>query len=137
MLKRKSLTLVEILVVVVIIGTIAALAWPNYVAIKEKALNKEANASLALIRAAEKIYRLEQGFYFPYVASTGVIADINNYLKISLSENATRSWTVNVNSVAPTEFATVTRTGTGADGRQWSINFPGDTAVCAGNVACP
>ncbi|HNW40046.1 MAG TPA: prepilin-type N-terminal cleavage/methylation domain-containing protein [Candidatus Omnitrophota bacterium] len=40
MLKKKSFTLMEMLVVLVIIGTLAALAWPNYVAIKEKTLNR-------------------------------------------------------------------------------------------------
>ncbi len=125
------------LVVLVVIATLAALAWPNFAAVKEKALNKEARAALLLIRAAEKIYRIEQGFYYPYLANTGVIADINNYLKLSLPESATRSWTINVNSTAPTEFGTATRAGVGADGRQWSINFPADKDVCSGATACP
>lgn len=135
--ERKGLTLVEILVVLVIIATLAALAWPNYAAIKEKSLNKEARATLLLIRAAEKIYRIEQGFYYPNLDATNVTSDINNFLKLSLPETAARSWSINIDSRAPTEFATATRTGVGADGRQWSINFPADKDVCAGNTACP
>jgi prepilin-type N-terminal cleavage/methylation domain-containing protein len=131
MLKIKAYTLVEIMVVLVIIGVLAALAWPNYMAIKEKTLNREAKASLALIRAAEKIYRMEQGFYFPRPAGTSsVISDINNYLKLSLPQSATVNWSISVNS-NPTEVATATRTS--SDGRVWQLNIPGDTdPVCTG-----
>ena len=65
-----SFTLIEMLVVLVIIATLAALAWPNYMAIKEKTLNREAKATLALIRAAEKVYKMEEGFYYPSPATT-------------------------------------------------------------------
>ncbi|MFH0917606.1 MAG: type II secretion system protein [Candidatus Omnitrophota bacterium] len=136
MFKTRGFTLAEILVVVVIIGTLAALAWPNYSAIKEKALNKEANASLALIRAAEKIYKMEQGYYYPYLTTTNVIANINSFLKLSLPESATRMWTMDLDGNT-VEHSTATRTGVGADGRQWTINFPGDKAVCSGSAACP
>ena len=91
-MKRKGFTLTEILVVVVIIATLAALAWPNYMAIKEKTLNREAKASLALIRAAEKIYKLEQGFYYPHPAGSteNDTSLINNYLKLSKQKTTTK-----------------------------------------------
>jgi len=138
MLKRKGYTLVEIMVVLVIVGTLAALAWPNYMAIKEKTLNREAKASLALIRAAEKLYRMEQGFYYPNpVGPSTIISDINSYLKLSLPQSGSISWSINVNS-NPTESATATRSGVGVDGRVWRINFPGDTdPTCSGGTACP
>ena len=136
---NKGYTLIEILVVLVIIGTLAALAWPNYMAIKEKSLNREAKANLALIRAAEKIYRMEQGFYYPYSDVTTSVSDINSFLKLSLPESASVSWSIEVNSItASNEFAEATRDGTGSDGRVWKINFPGDTEPsCTGGTACP
>ena len=131
MLKIKAYTLVEIMVVLVIVGVLAALAWPNYMAIKEKTLNREAKASLALIRAAEKIYRMEQGFYYPRpVGLVTTVSDINSYLKLSLPQSATVNWSISVNS-NPTEVARATRTS--SDGRVWQLNIPGDTdPACSG-----
>ena len=139
MLKRKGYTLTEMLVVLVIIAILAALAWPNYKTIKEKALNREAKASLALIRAAEKIYRLEQGFYYPRPATaTTVVSNINSYLKLSLPDTASVTWSISVDSTPASGVATATRTGVGVDGRIWSTNFLGETEpTCSGGTACP
>jgi prepilin-type N-terminal cleavage/methylation domain-containing protein len=132
-LKNKGYTLTEILVVLVIIATIVALAWPNFMAIKEKSLNREAKATLALIRAAEKIYRLEQGFYYPHdaIASDRIETDptvINDYLKLSLPETASPVWSIVVdNRASGSEAATATRSGGGADGRIWNTPFTGDS----------
>lgn len=138
MFKNESFTLTELLVVIVIIGILVALALPNYGVIKEKSLDREAKASLALIQAAEKIYKLEQGWYYPRPAGAqNVAATINSYLKLSLPENTVPPplWSINVSSAA--EIATATRTGVGADGRQWTINLPGETDPCTGGAACP
>jgi len=131
-------------VVLLIIATLAALAWPKYKGIQEKALNREAKASLALIRAAEKIYRLEEGFYYPYSPpTTGVIADINSYLKLSLPEITPAIWTINLNTTTPTaEFGTAIRNpaANAGDGRTWTITFPGDDTTnpptCSGSPNC-
>ncbi len=131
--KRDGFTLIEVLVTLVIISTLVALTWPNYVAIKEKSLNREAKASLALIRAAEKIYKMEQGFYYPNSATENDVSQINSFLKLSLPASASVNWAVNLNSAGS---ATATRNG--SDGRVWSINFPGEVdPTCSGGAACP
>lgn len=136
MWRKKSFTLTELLVVIVAVGVLAALALPNYTATKEKVLDREAKASLALIRAAEKVYRMEHLVYFPAGNSTIVTSDINSFLKVSLPENVTRLWSISLNDTT-TGFATATRVGLGADGRQWTINFSGETDPCAGAASCP
>ncbi|MCX5699028.1 MAG: prepilin-type N-terminal cleavage/methylation domain-containing protein [Candidatus Omnitrophica bacterium] len=140
MLKRKGYTLVEILVVVVIIGILVALGLPNYGMIKEKSLNREAKATLALIRAAEKIYRMEQGYYYPAPAGPqSDVARINEFLKLSLPvlvAPAVPLWSISVNSTS--ELSTGTRSGVGADSRVWTIPFSGDTdPTCSGGTGTP
>jgi prepilin-type N-terminal cleavage/methylation domain-containing protein len=135
MRKREGFNLIEVLVVLVIIGTLAALAWPNYMAIKEKTLNREVKASLALIRAAEKIYKMEQGYYYPYSTTTSTVPDINSYLKLSLPETASVNWSISLDSSASPEFAQAARTA--SDGRIWKIEFPGEAEpTCSGGTNC-
>jgi general secretion pathway protein G len=50
---RPAFTLLEFLVVIIIIGILAALALPNFGKAKEHALGKEAIANLKLMAAAE------------------------------------------------------------------------------------
>jgi len=137
-LKRKGYTLTEVLVVLVIIATLAALAWPNYVKIQEKAYNREAKASLALIRAAEKIYRLEQGFYYPYPAGSpdGGAALINSFLKLSLPESASVIWSISINSTAGSERSRATRTGGFDAGKYWEHPFNSEDSACFSGTSC-
>ena len=65
-LSLTGFTLIEIMVVVVIIGILAALAIPNYVNTREKALDKEAVAGVKLIRAADRQYYVQNETYFPF-----------------------------------------------------------------------
>lgn len=129
MLKQRSYTLVEILIVVVIIGILASLGLPNYNAIKEKSLDKEAKATVSLIQAAEKIYRMEEGSYYPIPPGTvSNIANINSYLRLHLPASAT-SWVYSVSSSAQEARATRNKTG----GRRFTIPFTSDTITCTPN----
>ena len=122
---KRGFTLIEIVLVVVLVGVLAAFAISNYVAIKEKTLNRQAKAILLLIRAAEKNYRMEYNNYYPYPAATETtMSVINRDLKLSLPVTVSTSWgwLIGVNSA--TGSATATRTG--ADARVWTINFSGD-----------
>ncbi len=84
---RKGFTLVELIIVILIIGILAALAFPQFSKTKEHAIGKEAIANLKLIAAAEKIYRMEGTFYYPNPADfQSDISQINNYLKLSITE---------------------------------------------------
>jgi prepilin-type N-terminal cleavage/methylation domain-containing protein len=134
---KRGFTLIEIVLVVVLIGILAAFAMTNYVAIKEKALNRQAKGILLLIRAAERNYRMEYNNYYPYPASTVTsMSVINRDLKLSLPVTVSTSWgwLIGVNSIAGS--ATLTRSG-GADSRVWTINFSGDAdAICSSGTYC-
>ncbi len=56
-------TVLELIIVMVIIGILAALGLANFAGPKEQAVDREAQASLKLISSAEKIYRMEIGGY--------------------------------------------------------------------------
>ena len=135
MLKKKSFTLIEVLVVIVIIGILVALALPGFGVTKERTLDKEAKANLRLIQAAQKIYRMEMGFYFPPATSSSDISLINANLKVRLpAPPKTISWNYNVDTVAQQVRATRNKTG----GRYFTIPFTSDTITCTPNSdTCP
>ena len=134
---RRSFTFIEIVVVIVIVGLLAALALPQFTTVKERTLDKEAKANLLSIQEAEATYKMEKNSYYPSGATTSVISDINTNLKLGLPLNQAH-WTYSLNNtVVGGEKATAARVGAG--GRSWTILFPpgsSDIPICAG-TGCP
>jgi len=99
-MNRKGFTLVEVLIVVIIIGILAAIGIPQFADSIEKAKSGEAKAGLGHVQTGEKIYFAEHEMY------TTVPGDLD----ISLSEKYWAfSITVGTNSLTYT--ATATRSG--------------------------
>ena len=116
---RKGFTLLELVVVIIIIGILAALAFSNFLSLKEKTLNKEAKAVLALIRETERIYRMDKGTWYPPTTATNVVAAINRDLKLSLpSQNI--NWTITINAAASHTATAVRYPGAT---RTWTIDY--------------
>ena len=128
---KKSFTLIELLVVIIIIGILAALALPGFGVSKERVLDKEAKANLALIQAAEKIYKMEAGFYYPSTGTDSVVATINEFLRVNLPTGAL-SWTYTVD----TDNTKTTAGRLPGDTRIWSLDHTGSSATCTG-TGCP
>ena len=61
--KRSGFTLVEILVVVVILGMLAALVVPNIIGSTDEAKRTATSVQIGQIEQALDIYRLHNGFY--------------------------------------------------------------------------
>ncbi len=68
-------TLVELMVVVAIIGILAAVAIPNYQKYQAKARQSEAKIALASIYTAEKSFSSENGTYTGCLAQAGFVPD--------------------------------------------------------------
>lgn len=90
---QRAFSLVELIVVVIIIGILASIAMPNYLHTQERALDNEAKANLKLIQAAEKIYRMEEGFYYPF-SGTADTTQINTDLKLSIPGSSKWSYSI-------------------------------------------
>ena len=133
-MKIEGMTLLEILAIIIIIGILAAIALPNFAPVREKVLDKEASASLKLIQAAEKIYRMETDFYYPYSGTVSDATTINQYLKLSLpTDNTARKWTY---SCKGTGCVDATRYS-GPDSRQWRLQITGSESNEPVSGTCP
>jgi len=129
-LKKNGFSLVEVVVVIIIIGILGALALPGFGVTKERTLDKEAKANLRLIQAAQKIYRMEMGFYFPPTTSSSDVSAINAGLKVRLPASPkTISWNYLVDAVNQQIRATRNKTG----GRYIILPFGSDTFTCTPN----
>ena len=61
--RKKGFTLIELMIVVAIIGILAAIAIPNFLRFQLKAKSSEGKTNLAAIRTAEQSYYSEFGSY--------------------------------------------------------------------------
>ena len=105
---RKGFTLVELLVVIIIVGILAAVSIPMMTANVERARRTEAYAALGSLRTAQRVYHSEFGRY------TGTLSD----LEMSASDIDGRYY----------NGSAITFTNTGADLFTANIAGKGDAA---------
>ena len=63
MVSNKGLTLIELLIVIVIIGILAAVAIPSYTGYMQRARRADAKVALEQLRASQEMFRAERGSY--------------------------------------------------------------------------
>lgn len=61
---KAGFTLIELMVVVIIVGVLAAASVPLYQGNVRRAIRAEAIATMGSIRSAQRVYRAEHGVYF-------------------------------------------------------------------------
>jgi type IV pilus assembly protein PilA len=76
---RKGFTLVELMIVVAIIGILAAIAIPNFLNFRLKAKTSEAKSNLGAIRSTEVAYYAEWNSYVANQAQTPGVPDAQKH----------------------------------------------------------
>ena len=74
-MRRGGFTLIALMIVVAIIGILAAIAIPNFLRFQLKAKSSEGKTNLAAIRTAEESYFAEYGVYISSEASPATISN--------------------------------------------------------------
>jgi prepilin-type N-terminal cleavage/methylation domain-containing protein len=126
-------TLLELLVVIIILGILASVGFAGYGRFRENTLNREAEANLRLIVAAERVYRLEVNG-FVALADTD---HINTALRLRIPSGAGRNWDYTTTApTADTSCAQATRSVAVSDPNYRSLHMGhNDTGPTAGT--CP
>ena len=113
--RQKGFTLIELMIVVVIIGILAALAIPRFMQATVKAKESEAKTILKQIYTLERTYRQEQGTYVANLVTIGFDVPTNSRYIYAIALAG-----------ANTFSATATPNGSDADlTTVWTINENG------------
>ncbi|OGC93997.1 MAG: hypothetical protein A2142_07260 [candidate division Zixibacteria bacterium RBG_16_48_11] len=133
---KKGFTLIELMIVVVIIGILAALAIPRFMRASTKSKQSEAKAILKQIYVMERAYRQEKDTYWsvggPQTAiAGGAFADIGVEVMVS----ARYTYTIAATATTFTATATSGILDDDATVDTWTMNELGQLVVTSDDAA--
>src|SRR5262252_7743093 len=83
-LKKRGFTLIELMIVVAIIGILAAIAIPNFIRFQARSKQSEAKSNLKSLFTAERSYYQEKDKYSIYINEIGFSPERGNRYSYSL-----------------------------------------------------
>ena len=113
---RKGFTLVELAVVVVIIGVLAAFGVPRFLQSVERSKAAEAFAYLSAVRTAQERYLAREGTYAVSVTSLDIQSSAPKYFTVPTTFSAAAATVGSTNTVSLENSWTLTLTRVGASG---------------------
>ncbi len=112
---RKGFTLIELMIVVAIIGILAAIAIPNFLRFQAKSKQSEAKELLSTVYTAEQAYFAEQNTYgslsnagFTPSATPKYYTNITSQFTFTGGTSFTGTTSANIDGDATTDVWTVT-----------------------------
>jgi type IV pilus assembly protein PilA len=121
---KKGFTLIELMIVVAIIGILAAIAIPNFMNYQCKAMQSEAKTSLGTIRTLQEAYFAEYDTYTANLSNLGFeLKGDTKYNPPDVTLDGTTAYS-----------ATIEGTQGSVDGDIWQLNATGQIRVQ--NDAC-
>jgi len=89
---NKGFTLIELMIVVAIIGILAAIAIPNFLRFQLKAKSSEGKVNIAAIRTAQESYLAEFGTYVPAAVSPAAVPGSSKVVFVDAGGFDTLGW---------------------------------------------
>src|SRR3989442_3883809 len=106
-LVQKGFTLIELMIVVAIIGILAAIAIPNFIKFQARSKQSEAKANLKAIFTAQKAFYQEKDRFSTLTGEVGFEPERNNRYAYLLAATGTIEPRTGATLVQPTTFTGV------------------------------
>ena len=119
MKKEKGFTLIEVLIVVFIVGILAAVAIPTYRGYTQRGRRADAKTALEQLRASQEVFRAERGRY----ANDGADGDALTVLRTNWGGPPATAGLYNITMVSDATTFTGTATPTGSQVPDGNLNI--------------